>query len=245
MSNTLWSARFTGPSMIERGKAQDLAVTIEEAGAAASVASATFTLYDPEGTKVKDAVAATVAGGTVTGSIAGADTTDKDLGRNWLVEFDVTIAGKVYTFYNDAVLCLSRLYPPIGQTDLIARHSDVVSLVATSKANLQDYITTAWADVTSRMYSDAVPFWKFRTPSALRGPLFARCFALIFRDYSTLFDSGDRYAELADRYDESYEREFDQMRSKIDLNEDNTIDGDGVPATASIHLSSGPRRRWL
>ncbi len=245
MADTLWSARFAGPSMIERGKAQTVSVSIEKEGAAASVTAATFTLYNPQGVKVKDGVAATVAGGTVTGSIAGADTTEADLGRNWLVEFDVTIGGKVYTFYNDGVLCLSRLYPPIGQSDLISRHSDVVNLVATSKANLQDYIATAWADVTNRMYSDAVPFWKFRTPSALRGPLFARCFALIFRDYSTLFDSGDRYAELADRYDEAYSREFDQMRSKIDVNEDNTIDGDGVPATASIHLSSGPRRRWL
>ncbi len=244
MAETLWSARFTGPAMIERNKDQSVSVSIEKDGSAASVASATFTLYDPDGFKVKDAVAATVAGGTVVGVIGAADTASKDLGRNWLIQYDVTISAKVYTFYNDGVLCAARLYPPIGQTDLIARHSDVVNLVSTAKSDLQDYVDTAWSDITNQMYSDAVPFWKFRTPSALRGVMFAKCFELIFRDYSTLFDSGDRYSELAERYAETYHAEFDQMRSRIDTGEDNTIDGDSVPATATIYLSSGPRR-WL
>ena len=245
MSDTLWSARFTGPAMIERNKSQEVAVTIERSGSAASVSSATFTVYDPQGAKIKDAVACTISGGAATGTIAAGDTDGKSLERNWLVQFDVTIGGKVYQFYNDAVLCAARLYSPIGQTDLIQRHSDVVSLVSAAKANLQDYIDTAWTDITGRMYSDAVPFWRFRTPSALRSVMFARCFELIFRDYSTLFDAGDRYSELSDRYAETYSKEYDGLRSKIDIGEDNTIDGGSVPVTASIHLSSGPRRRWL
>jgi len=244
MSETLWSARFSGPSMIEQGKDQTVSVSIEKDGAAASVTSATFSLYTPEGIAVVNAEAATVAGGTITGSIATADTNGSSLGKNWLVQFDVIISAKTYRFYNDAVLCAARLYPPIGQTDLIARHSDVVSLVSTAKADLQDYIDTAWSDITNRMYSQSVPFWKFRSPSALRGPLFARCFELIFRDYSTLFDASDRYADLADRYAEMYSTEFDQMRNRIDADENNTIDTDSVPSTATIFLSSGPRSRW-
>ena len=245
MTATTWTARFNGPTMIEKNKDQDVAVTIERAGAAASVSSATFSVYDQDGAAIKTDVSCTVSGGTATGAIAAADTADAVLSRNWLLQFDVTIGGKVYRFYNDAVLCKARLYSPIGQTDLIARHSDVVSLVATSKANLQDYIDTAWSDITGQMYSDAVPFWRFRTPSALRGPMFARCFELIFRDYSTLFDAGDRYSVLSDKYAEQYDREMERLRSKMDKDEDNILDGDSVPATASIHLSSGPRRRWL
>ena len=254
MSDTFWNARFSGPTMIERGKPQDVSVYIERNGSNANIQSATLSVYDQNGNTIKDAVTCTVptsAGtptGQVTATIAASDTTDKDLARNWLIQFDVVILGaneKTYRFYNDAVLCRAQLYSPIGQTDLIARHSDVVNLVATSKANLQDYIDTAWADITGQMYSDAVPFWRFRTPSALRGPMFARCFELIFRDYSTLFDAGDRYSVLSDRYAEQYDREMDKLRSKIDKDEDNILDGDSVPATASIHLSSGPRRRWL
>ena len=236
--------------MIERGKDQTLSVQVERSGAVASISSATLTVFDQDGSVIKDAVTCSLLpAGTASATIAAADTTGKDLARNWLLQFDVTIGTasplKVYRFYNDAVLCRARLYPPVGQTDLIARHSDVVNLVATSKANLQDYIDTAWADITGQMYSDAVPFWRFRTPSALRGPMFVRCFELIFRDYSTLFDAGDRYSALSDRYADQYDREMDRLRSKIDKDEDNILDGDSVPATASIHLSSGPRRRWL
>ena len=231
--------------MIERGKAQDVFLSIERSGSAASISSATYSLYDQDGATVKDAVSCTVDGGSVTATIGASDTTGKAYARNWLIQFDVTISGKVYRFYNDAVLCQARLYSPVGQSDLIARHSDVVNLVATSKANLQDYIDTAFSDITGQMYSDAVPFWRFRTPSALRAPMFARCFELIFRDYSTLFDAGDRYSALSDRYAEQYDREMERLRSKIDKDEDNILDGDSVPATATIHLSSGPRRRWL
>tara|TARA_Y100001963_G_scaffold40234_1_gene56404 strand:+ start:4669 stop:5364 length:696 start_codon:yes stop_codon:yes gene_type:complete len=231
--------------MIERGKAQDVFLSIERSGSAASISSATYSLYDQDGATVKDAVSCTVDGGSVTATIGASDTSGKAYARNWLIQFDVTISGKVYRFYNDAVLCQARLYSPVGQSDLIARHSDVVNLVATSKANLQDYIDTAFSDITGQMYSDAVPFWRFRTPSALRGPMFARCFELIFRDYSTLFDAGDRYSALSDRYAEQYDREMERLRSKIDKDEDNILDGNSVPATATIHLSSGPRRRWL
>ena len=244
MPNSNWSARFSGPAMIERNKAQTVEVAIEKDGAAPTITAATFTLYDSTGTKVKDAIAATIAGGTVSGAIAAVDTDGLELGRNWLVQFDFTIATKVFTVYNDAVLCHARLYPPIGQTDLIARHSDVVNLVSTAKNDLQDYIDHAWSDVTNRMYSEAVPFWKFRTPSSLRQTLFARCFEMIFRDYSTLFDASDRYSDLSDRYGEEYEKAFEKMRNSIDLNEDNTIDASSVPASATIYLSSGPRSTW-
>ena len=245
MSTTLWNARFDGPTMIEKNKDQDVAVTVERSGSAASISSATVSVYTQDGAVIKEGVSCTISGGTATGAIVAADTANQMLSRNWLLQFDVTISGKVYRFYNDAVLCKARLYSPVGQSDLIARHSDVVNLVATSKANLQDYIDTAWADITGQMYSDAVPFWRFRTPSALRGAMFARCFELIFRDYSTLFDAGDRYSVLSDRYAEQYDSEMNKLRSKIDKDEDNILDGDSVPATASIHLSSGPRRRWL
>ena len=42
-----------------------------------------------------------------------------------------------------------------------------------------------------------------------------------------------------------HDREMERLRSKMDKDEDNILDGDSVPATAAIHLSSGPRRRWL
>ena len=244
MAETLWSARWLGPTMVERNKAQTVAVSIENDGSAASVTSATFTVYEPDGSKAIDAAAASVSGGTVTGTVAAADTDGKTLSKNWLIKFDVTIATKVYTFYNDAVLCLSRLYSPIGTTDLIARHSDIAALKSSDKTSLQPYIDAAWTEITNRLYSDSVPFWAMRTPSAFRPVLFSRTFALIFRDYSTMLDPGDRYAELADRYDERYSLDYDQIRAKVDVGEDNVLEAHSRPAAPVIMLSSGPRKWW-
>ena len=66
MSDTLYSARFSGPTLIERNKAQTVSVTVARDGSAPTISSATFTLYDSGGTKVIDATAATIAAGVVT-----------------------------------------------------------------------------------------------------------------------------------------------------------------------------------
>ena len=242
MSDTLWSARWAGPSMIERGKAQEISVSIELSGSAAAVTSATFSLYEADGTILIDAIAASVVAGTVTGAIAAIDTAGKTLGKAWLVRFDATIGGKVYTLYNDAVLALARIYAPIGQTDLVARHSDVAALVSASKGNLQDYIDSAWTELLGRLYADSVPYWQIRTPSALREWMFARSFALIFRDYATLLDPGDRYMEHADRYEAQADKAYDKIRIRIDIGEDNRIEADAKPVSPVIMLTSGPRR---
>ena len=243
MSATLYSARWTGPTLIERGKAQSIAVTIERNGAAPTIASGTLTLYRPNGTKIVDAVAGTISGGTFTSASIAAGTTDGEtFGPRWLVEIDLVIGGKTYTFMNDAVLCLARLYPPVAQTDLVQRHSEAANLLGAAVTPLQQYIDQAWSDITNRLYTDGVPFWKWRTPSALRPCLFDRSLELLFWDYSTLLDANDRYANFAARYAELYERDYNRLRSTIDNDEDNTLREEIATGSSVIMLQSGVRR---
>ena len=246
MSATVYQARFAGPILIEKNKANSLALAIELDGAAATLTSGTLTVYRPAGGKLVDAVAGTVAAGTFTSAtILAATTADESLGDRWICQFDIVIAGATETFYNDAALVVAPLRPPIGQTDLVERHSECANLLKSGiTTGLQQYIEQAWADIMNRMYSDGVQFWKWRTASATRAVLLARTFEILFRDYSTLLDPDDRYSELSTMYGEDYEREYTQMRSRVDMLEDNTISGDNKPASAGIMLSSGPRRRW-
>lgn len=245
MSDTIYQARIKGPFLLEQNKDNILTLAIEKDGAAVTLTSGTLTVYRPSGEALVDAVAGSVGGGTFTSAtIAAATTASESLGDRWLVRFDIVISGSTETFYTDAALVVARLRPPIGQTDLVARHSEVANLLKTGITSLQGMIEQAWCDVLNRMYSDGVAFWRWRTASALRGVLFARCFELIFRDYSTLLDPDDRYSELADYYAGQYEHEYEGMRSRIDVSEDNTISADSKPASAVIMLSSGPRRRW-
>jgi hypothetical protein len=241
MTATLYSARFLGPTLIERDKAQTITVALERDGSDPTISSATFTLYDPGGTKVIDGTAATISGGDISGAIGGTDLDGKSYGLGWLVQFDATIGGNVYRFLNDAALCLARLYPPVGHTDLVNRHSDVANLLATGVTSLQQYIDDAWADITGRLYSDSVPFFRLRTPSAFRAAMFSRSFTLIFRDYSTLLDPGDRYAELADRYDAQFEEDIGKIRSKMDTGEDNTLTSNNLSTASVIQLTTSRR----
>ena len=59
-------------------------------------------------------------------------------GPRWLIEIDLVISGETFTFYNDAVLCLARLYPPIGQTDLIQRHSEAANLLGQASGEIEE-----------------------------------------------------------------------------------------------------------
>jgi len=246
VSATLYQARIAGPILIEQNKDNVLTLDIEKDGAAATLTSGTLTVYRPSGDKLVDAVAGSVGAGTFTSAtILAATTADESLGDRWLVQFDIVIGGATETFYTDGALVLAQLRPPIGQTDLVERHSECANLLKSGiTTGLQQYIFQAWHDILNRMYSDGVAFWRWRTASATRAVLFARTFEILFRDYSTLLDPDDRYSELSTMYAEDYEREYTQMRSRVDGLEDNTISGDNKPASAVIMLSSGPRRRW-
>ena len=113
--------------------------------------------------------------------------------------------------------------------------------MATGVSSLQQYIDDAWADITNRLYSDSIPFFRLRTPSAFRAAMFSRSFTLIFRDYSTLLDPGDRYAELADRYDAQFEEDIGKIRSKMDTGEDNTLTTSNLSTATVIQLTSSRR----
>lgn len=243
MSATLYSARWTGPTLIEKDKAQKVSVSVERSGSATTLTSGTMTLYRPNGSKLVDAVAGSVSGGTFTSAtISASDTQNEDFGPRFLIEIDLVISGETFTFYNDAVLCLARLYPPIGQTDLIQRHSEAANLLGAAVTSLQQYIDQAWSDITNRLYLDGVPFWQWRTPSALRPVLFDRALELLFYDYSTLLNSDSRYAKFAEKYGELYERDFGRLKSTIDEDDNNTLKDEIATGSAVIMLQSGSRR---
>lgn len=247
MSETVYSARWLGPTFIERNKDQQIAVAIERSGSAVTLTSGTLTVYKPGGEVLVDEVAGTVAGGTFTSAtIAAATTASETLDKGYLVKVDLVISGATFTFYNDAVLCLARLYPTVAQTDLVARHSEAANLLGASISSLQQYIDQAWEDITVRLYTEGVPFWKWRTPSALRQVLFDRSFELLFWDYATLLGGAqtDRYAAFAERYAGLYERDMERLRSMIDDNEDNGLQEDLASGSSVILLQGTRRRRW-
>ena len=238
---SLYSARWTGPSLIEKGSTQTISIDIERDNAAPTITSATFSLFSPDGDAVVDAATATIASGNISYEIGATVLDSYDYGQKWLIRIDATISSTVYSFYNDGAICKVRIFPPITHSDLTARHGDISSLLPAGTNSTQSYIDSAWIELTGRMYADAIPFWTLRTISALRAPLLYRALSFVFRDFSTMIDPGDKYFELADRYEKEFERSYSKLRGFFDPAQTNIIDGDRKP-TASIILLSNRRR---
>jgi hypothetical protein len=139
---------------------------------------------------------------------------------------------------------LARLYCPIGTTDLTNRYSRLAALQTTGASDLQKFITDAWTELTARLYSEALPFWRMRTPSSLRPWLIAQAAVFALDDLALTLGDGGPYREEARRIEESLPRLYNKIRSLMDDNEDNNLDEVHQPASAVIQISSGRIGRY-
>ncbi len=241
---TPYSARWTGPVLIQQGETTTVSVDIEHNGSAPTVTAVVFSLFDSSGNTLLDAVTASESGGTLSYAIAGSVTTSSGLGAGYLVRFTATIGGDDHPFFNDAALCAARLYPPIGTTDLTNRYSRLSSLQTTGASDLQKFITDAWTELTTRMYSEGLPFWRMRTMGTLRPWLTAQALVYALDDLAMTLGNGGPYREEARRLEQTLPRVYGQIRSLIDSDEDNHVSQDRQSTSPVLVLSSGRITRY-
>ena len=240
---TPYSARWSGPVTLPRAADFTVSVDIEHGGSAPTVSAVTFTLIDTNGNALLDGVTAAESGGTLSYTVLAAVTTGKPLDMGYLVRFDATISGDVHPFYNDAALCKARIYPPIGTTDLTNRYSQLSALQTTGAADLQKFISTAWSELLTRLYSDGLPFWRMRTPSTLRPWLTAQALVYALDDLALVLGNATGYRADARRIEKTLPSLYSQIRSLMDTDEDDQVGHDRQPVSSVIVLSSGRLRR--
>ena len=242
---TPYSARWTGPTLIPRGQDTTVTVDVEHGGSAPTVSAVTFSLWDSAGNVIVDAASASESSGTLSYTVTAASTTGETLGQGFLLKFSATIGGDVHDFYNDAALTLARLYPPIGTTDLTNRYSRLAALQTTGASDLQKFVTDAWTELTTKFYSEGLPFWRMRTPSTLRKWVTAQALVYALDDLALVLGDGGPYREEARRLEDTLPRLYMQIRSLMDSDEDNNLDETHQPASAVIQISSGRVGRYL
>lgn len=242
---TPYSARWTGPALIPRGQDTTISVDVEHGGSAPTVSAVTFSLWDSSGTEIIDAASASESSGTLSFTVTAATTTGKTLGQGFLLKFSATIGGDQHDFYNDAALTLARLYPPIGTTDLTNRYSRLSALQTTGASDLQKFITDAWTELSSRLYSEGLPFWRMRSPSSMRPYLTAQALVYALDDLALTLGDGGPFREEARRIEQTLPRLYGQIRSRMDDGEDNSIGAQQQPASPVLVLSSGRVGRYV
>ena len=241
---TPYSARWTGPTLIPRGQDTTVTVDVEHGGSAPTVSAVTFSLWDSAGNVIVDAASASESSGTLSYTVTAASTTGETLGQGFLLKFSATIGGDQHDFYNDAALTLARLYPPIGTTDLTNRYSRLAALQTTGASDLQKFITDAWTELTTKFYSEGLPFWRMRTPSALRKWLTVQAVVYALDDLALVLGDGGPYREEARRLEDTLPRLYNQIRSLMDTDEDNSVQHQQQPAASVLVLSSGRVSRY-
>lgn len=221
---TLYSARIDGPSLIVRGVASSVSLTLERDAEEPTITSATYTLRNQAGSVVVDGRSCSISGGTMTASLLAADTEDESFGSRWLETWNATIGGVAEDYHRDGALVLARLHPCIGQTDLTRRNSELAFLIGEG-VTVQPKIDEGFADLTQDLYDIGFPFWRVRSPSSFRKALIAKVEHLVYEDAATLFQNDpDRYQARADRRAEEYKAALDSLVALMDRDEDNTID---------------------
>ena len=224
------SARFLSPTLVVKGGDTPVLLDIERDGAAVALTgSATLTIYDSSGVVVGAAYAATLSGTTLTATVLGADTSGEDYSGRWLARWDFEVTGdRTYGPTNAAALCLSDLQCPVGPTDLVDRHSQMVALLG-SLAVVQKKVTQAWGELLSALYADEMPFWTLRTGGALRPWMLARSAQLCFDDMGTAHANGVVYDRQARRMEALLPGLYSEIKVRLDTDQENTLESRSAP----------------
>tara|TARA_Y100000593_G_scaffold2827_1_gene5684 strand:+ start:6704 stop:7441 length:738 start_codon:yes stop_codon:yes gene_type:complete len=242
-TETNYSARWASVTLIPKDRDHVVEMSLERNGAAPTVTAVTFTLFDTGGTKLIDAAAATETAGKLTYTVPAATTTDKSLGSGYMVRFEVTIASQVYWFSNAAAVCLQLLYCPIGTTDLVNRYPKLSDLQVTGASDLQAFVSDAFDQLINKMHSGGLPFWTIRSPSNLKPWLMTRSLSWALASLALVLGKGGPYRDESRRLEAMLKGQYEQIRSTMDVDENNSTSTVQTPTSGVIQLSSS-RGGW-
>ena len=222
-ADTEYAARFVGPELIERGRANALTCPVYRDGAlvAPTELTSSITILRKDGSAVVSA--GPVA---VTGSIARYTTgtyTAEQLEEGWFVEWLCTIGGVPYRFRRSAALCRARLHPVITDADLYARHAELADVRGTLTTD-QACIDEAWAELLNMIRQKGSLPHLVMSPEDLR---FAHLFLALsnrFLDLQTSGGNDSKWAALATHYATRFTQAFGGLSFRYDTDDDGVAD---------------------
>ena len=245
-ADTLYTARYSGPELLERSRDNLVKSPIYRDGALASPTSGTITIYDSSNVKVVDGAAITVSGSVAQYSVSGATLSAYPFNDGWRVEWSLLMPDSiVHLFQRSASLVRRRLYPVITDDDLIEAHSDLSTLRPSNLSSYQPYIDAGWHDIIDMLQNAGNFPYLVMEPSAFRRVHLYKTLELISRDFSTSFGDGSKWDTLAEVYDQKFETNWGRLNFIYDRDDDGLADSRKRPASAVMWLGVGRGRRSL
>lgn len=238
-SETLYTARFNGPEILESGRINTITASIYRDGSLATLtqSGSTITIWDANNVKVVDAAAVTVTANVASYAVSAAVAVSTSISDGWRFEWSLVIGGTTYVFRRDGSLVYRRLYPVVTDADLLRSHTDLTTRRPSSETSYQDYLDEAWARIESKLVNTGKRPWLIMSPSALRDVLTYKTLELVFRDFAT---GGPGSAEWAMM--EKYEGLFAAAWGELTYPQASATDG---AATDTTKRTSGSSTVWL
>jgi len=200
---TEYQPRFLQPAYIERARNTPLELRVYSAGAIAAPSAGTISVFDPSNTALVDGAAVTITASVATYTVLSATVSGESLGPGWRVEWSLTMPDtNVHVFAQDGALVRHTLHPVITDLDLTARHSDLNSYLPSGTTSWEGWILEAWREVVGRLEGEGRRPELVISPEALRPVHQSITLALICRDLSGAGDANNKWAALAEHYDQ-------------------------------------------
>lgn len=214
---------------LERGVTRALRCPAYRAGHLVAPASATLTLSRPDGTKLLDAVPATVAeqGASYDVAIPGSET----LSDGWTLEWALTFTGitGALTTRCAAAVVRRRLVCPISDEDLIELYGGLDPKAIQKMTGVPNHATkirAGWRKVLEDIRSWGVLPEHVASLPDLRQVTLDCVLEMVFADLATRTD-GIPYLTAAEKHGRAYQAGLKTLRVALDRNEDGTADNGG------------------
>lgn len=222
-ATTQRTARLLAPYQLVREQTQTLSCPVYASGALVAPSSGTVTIERPDGTKLVDGAAVTVASSIATYSLTAALlSADESFGGQWQVIWSLVFASGVTpeVVRGDAVVVRRQLYPTVTDADLYRRSSALDpsgGAPITSRSTYQDQIDLAWGVLIRGLVNAGKRPDLITTPSALHDAHLTLTLALIYEDLATRLN--ETYIVMADRYREAHRAAMQQLTFGFDRDE--------------------------
>ncbi len=216
--------RHALPRTVERGVTTALTADVYSGAGAQQTATVATVAISDGNTEILAATAATSLGPPASYTLTGATTTGLGLSSTWLEVWEMTIGGQVYHFRRPAMLVRHAFVPTITDTDLVARHVDLLNsqVLPSSITSYETYRQAAEEMIQRALLRRGRRPWLIFDAWELTDAHIECTLHLIMLDFASSLGDG-RYKELADYYGKKWIASFDAMQFRYDETEDGDI----------------------
>lgn len=216
-ANAAHSISARAPVVYVRGQSNAARLELTDGdGVAVTASSATYTLYDRNGTSVVSGSATITAGALAYSLTSSHIPATAQLGGYWVERWLYVIAG-VQTLYEREVLIALRDLPmPVQLADLAGaggRYTTLNAQRSPARSSWGAHLTAAWAELLRRLDRDGFFASRMLTPTALYDALEHAALARIFSDLASTQGEDSSHARLAAHHVEAASKAYDSIRS--------------------------------